>query len=591
MSTKGAKGKGKSRGGSGGSGMTSQGRRSRSRNTTPASGSAVSADTLGSDFPLPSLSAKVTYDDLFERLKLSDNPGIPSSTTLDALRQELMVLKDHAQLRSQNADKALRIMQRRIAERREREKEELVVRENERKAIEDAERREKIKMKKRKSESDHKRPLAVGAHAPTSQGPQEKKKKSSPDVRRASPSDDSDDEHQPPQPMPYVVFEPLEDDPAIYEIPTTSNQTSYEDKARAFAVTRFPGDDLSNLIPGDPPPDEDFSKAKPSNQVAISTFNAFIEPYFRPFSEEDVAFLRERGDRVTPYLIPKLGRHYSEVWAEEDGPGPSFASPAPPTNSSSNKHANQARGKPEDLGDEQLDKEDVSCGPLLARLLSAYMPEKPDNEDGAGESSQLTNGDSTPAPNKASVTSLPNSGEVNWKVPVGKTDYSSLDDRIRKEMVYVGLLDPNQELDFDNRQDDEVSARLRALQAQLRQQALINGARKARIAEHLKEQLAHQEYATILDDLDKQVEQAFAKRSRNMKASKKKKSVPNGVGVARAHVGIGEQARLLMERRRRWVDTIGPVFDKDMGMLPEGSIFGDLEELVEKEKAEAAEDD
>jgi transcriptional adapter 3 len=76
-----------------------------------------------------------------------------------------------------------------------------------------------------------------------------------------------------------------------------------------------------------------------------------------------------------------------------------------------------------------------------------------------------------------------------------------------------------------------------------------------------------------------------------MKASKKKKNVPNGVGVARAHVGIGEQARLLMERRKRWIDTIGPVFDKDLGVLPEGTIFGDLQELMEKEKAEAAEDD
>jgi len=76
-----------------------------------------------------------------------------------------------------------------------------------------------------------------------------------------------------------------------------------------------------------------------------------------------------------------------------------------------------------------------------------------------------------------------------------------------------------------------------------------------------------------------------------MKASKKKKNVPNGVGVARAHVGIGEQARLLMERRKRWVDTIGPVFDKDLGVLPEGTIFDNLEDLVEKQKLEAAEEE
>ncbi|KAF8243490.1 hypothetical protein K440DRAFT_664040 [Wilcoxina mikolae CBS 423.85] len=586
MSTKGAKGKGnKSRGG----GMSSQGRRSRSRNTTPASGSAFSADTLSSDFAGPS-SAKVTYEDLFERLHLSDNPGIPSSATLITLRQELSVLKDSAIARGQSTEKALRVFQGRMEDRKARE--EAAQQEKDRKAREDAERREKIKLKKRKAEPEHKRPLAVGAHQATGQGPPSdaiargEKKKKSPEVKHASPAEDSDAEHQPPAAAPFVVFEPLEDDPAVYEIPAVTDKTPYEEKAKAFAVARFPEDDLSKLIPGDPP-DEDFSKAKPTNQVAINTFSTYIEPYFRQFSEEDLAFLRERGDRVTPYMIPKLGKHYSEQWAEEDGPGASFASPAPPTNNGSNKTANTPKGKPEDVSEDQLDKEEVSCGPLLSRLLAAYLPEDPEDD---ADSHPAANGESTP-PSKTYATTLSNSSDVNWKIPTGKSDYSTLDERIRREMVYVGLLDPNQELDFDNRQDDEVSARLRALQKQLREQALINGARKARIAEQLKEQLAYQEYVTILEDLDKQVEQAFAKRSRNMKASKKKKNVPNGVGVARAHVGIGEQARMLMERRKRWVETIGPVFDKDLTVLPEGTIFGDLDELMESEKAGAAEEE
>lgn len=99
-----------------------------------------------------------------------------------------------------------------------------------------------------------------------------------------------------------------------------------------------------------------------------------------------------------------------------------------------------------------------------------------------------------------------------------------------------------------------------------------------------------------------QVEQAFAKRSRNMKAASKKKKnnmAPNGsngvggVGVARAHVGIGEQARMLMERRKRWVETIGPVFDRDLlTALPPsgsaGSIFNGLDELIQRETAGAA---
>ena len=76
-----------------------------------------------------------------------------------------------------------------------------------------------------------------------------------------------------------------------------------------------------------------------------------------------------------------------------------------------------------------------------------------------------------------------------------------------------------------------------------------------------------------------------------MKASKKKKNVPNGVGVARAHVGIGEQARMLMERRKRWIETIGPVFDKDLTVLPADSIFDNLGELMEHEKAGGAEEE
>ena len=75
-----------------------------------------------------------------------------------------------------------------------------------------------------------------------------------------------------------------------------------------------------------------------------------------------------------------------------------------------------------------------------------------------------------------------------------------------------------------------------------------------------------------------QVEQAYTKRTRNFKP-KKKKMVPNGAGVAQARLGIGDQARTLMERRRRWKETIGAVFDKDMTRIPTESIFGNLEAL------------
>lgn len=44
---------------------------------------------------------------------------------------------------------------------------------------------------------------------------------------------------------------------------------------------------------------------------------------------------------------------------------------------------------------------------------------------------------------------------------------------------------------------------------------------------------------------------------------------------------------MLMQRRKRWVESIGPVFEKDPMTLPKESIFSDIDELVSREKAGA----
>lgn len=95
-----------------------------------------------------------------------------------------------------------------------------------------------------------------------------------------------------------------------------------------------------------------------------------------------------------------------------------------------------------------------------------------------------------------------------------------------------------------------------------------------------------------------QAEQAFARHSRSMKApsQEEKNLAPNGsngvgsAGVADANVGIGEQERMLLERRKRWVETIGPVFDHGLltDLPPSGSVFNDLDELTQREEAGAA---
>lgn len=216
----------------------------------------------------------------------------------------------------------------------------------------------------------------------------------------------------------------------------------------------------------------------------MNTFNTYIDGYFRPFSEEDLGFLRERGDRSTPYIMPTLGTHYTEIWAAEDG-----LSPAAPRST----NPNAPRGTSDALTDDLLETSDVSCGPLLSRILAAMIPE-----------------DSPLSPASPADESAPGppSATSGWKVPVGKSDYAGLEERLQKEMQYIGLLGSSAEMDWRRREDDDVSAKLRELQGQLRVMSVVNGARKSRIGDILKEQLAHQEYATILDDLDKQVRSA-----------------------------------------------------------------------------------
>jgi hypothetical protein len=62
----------------------------------------------------------------------------------------------------------------------------------------------------------------------------------------------------------------------------------------------------------------DFVRVKPKDQVPITTFWTTLEPYFRNLTEEDREYLMQKSDQGKPYLIPPLGQHYVEKWAEED---------------------------------------------------------------------------------------------------------------------------------------------------------------------------------------------------------------------------------------------------------------------------------
>ncbi|KAI9817181.1 MAG: Transcriptional regulator [Pycnora praestabilis] len=441
---------------------------------------------------------------------------------------------------------------------------------------------------------------------------------------RSSPasSESSDLSHQPP-PAPaipqYQTFGPdpsTFDDPTIYHIRDVKAGMGEDEIKEIYFVSSYPHDDLHDLIPGTPP-DKDFSNAKPTNQVAANTFATYIEPYLRPLTEEDMAFLKERGDRVTPFLMPRRGkRHYTEVWAEEDG---SISLDSPQQNRDK-LPSNQPRGSMEQMSDDIAESEQVSAGPLLNRLLATMRPENraPMNEEkhltngttnGNGESATTgvtngelngdaeTNGDAEKSGPLPSATYIPDSQQPGWKVPTTKLDYAQVDERLKAELRYLGFLGSDSEPDYDAHYDDDIAARLRYLQSELKNQSIVNGARKARIQERAKERMAHQEYTTILEDLDNQVQQAYLKRTRTLGKGKKHAKRPGGAGGGSHYVGagagiskpgIGDVARQLMERRRNWIDSIGPVFEEGLTRVPgkEESIFGAdvMTPMVEKER-------
>jgi transcriptional adapter 3 len=392
------------------------------------------------------------------------------------------------------------------------------------------------------------------------------------------------------------------DDPTIYHIRDVTPDMSIEERKEIYCVADFPTSDLRDRTAGSPP-NKDFSNAKPATQVNASVFANYVEPYIRPLTEEDVAFLKERGDRTAPFILPRRGnRHYKEIWAEEDGAMHIDSNDLRPS-------PNVARGAAEDISDQVLETDQVSTGPLLARLLATLRPEGRGNQnnshdangingdamdidEGAGAPTDTTNPNSIPA-----ATQLPDLQQPSWRAPQSapRTEYTGLEDRVLMELKHYGLISES-DVDasaYDSHFDDEVAQRLRFLQEELRKQSIINGARKQRLLELTEERIAQQEYNTIADDLDNQLNAAYLKRNRNIGNANKQNTRPGGAGggshaVANAGLGrpgVGEPIRTLMERRQQWISTIGPVVDFGKTGLPVESIFPEdkMRELESRE--------
>lgn len=274
----------------------------------------------------------------------------------------------------------------------------------------------------------------------------------------------------------------------------------------------------------------------------------------------------------------------------------------------------------EQVDDDTLETDQNSLGPVASRLFSTLRYEhrapptetqdKPNGftngtdamafEFANGDTGDSTAKDPSTEDHLPPATSFPESSQPGWRVPSQKLDYAQADERILQELRHLGFIDAEAPApDYDGHFDDKIAERLRFLQAELKKQIIINGARKARILQIAQERMAHQEYSTILDDLDGQVQAAYLKRNRSLGKGKKNAKRPGGAGggshyapgpaggQGTARPGIGDQAKIVMERRAKWRDTITPIFGDDVTKVrgEQETIF-DPEVMKELEQAE-----
>ncbi|KIW28414.1 uncharacterized protein PV07_08081 [Cladophialophora immunda] len=638
------------------------GRRSRSRNTTPSS--VISAGTAPpgpTTTPLLELeaskllvSSKPNYAEIIDHLDTHGAKLEPKS--LHDIIDQLKHLSESAEKRAESCEKAIRLIheQKKNVETdqqdRDRQAEQLR-RAKARKEEAHSQKNPKAKKRKdrpetvdnveiKKEDEPSKTKMTRATPGPLDTPSPSKKTKLSPGTSSLSEVADSPDAAaasahasptksdvsmsdaedtqvvQPPIPQQGFFPDPLAPDPVIYHIREVTPGMSDEEKKEIYSVTAYPTKDLSDQVAGTPP-DKDFSNAKPTNQVAANTFLTYVEPYVRPLTEEDIAWLRERGDRTTPFLaVPRGKRSYQDIWAEEDS-GTIIVE-----NGNEKSSLNHPRGNVEQINDENVVTDQISTGPLASRLLSllkfehrsppsetnttgdlnSFMADGNDTMDLDG----LTNGHDTsekPLPPAAAVADQAPAKTSNSQ----RLDYIQGEERIKGELRHLGLLGQEENPDYDAHHDDDISERLRLLQGELRRVMVVNGARKSRLLDLAKERLAFQEYSTIHEDLDSQVQQAYLKRTRTLGKTKKggpgaNKPRPGGHGaggpgtamsVNRAR-DIGDSARMLMDRRKRWENCIGPVFkDMNHGIPPKGTTLWDpkIMEAYEKAELEALEEE
>jgi transcriptional adapter 3 len=175
--------------------------------------------------------------------------------------------------------------------------------------------------------------------------------------------------------------------------------------------------------------DEDYSDKKAPSQIAVQTFWQNVEPYIRDIREDDLAMLNFKADTPESYVIPPRGKHYTEVWDDEDGNpiGSTSRFPVPSMRQGNGPAPPLQPFVACEVRDSNLQEENRGLGPMTERIVAAVI--------GGSDIAQAA---------KEAAAKQPEPEDD--RADAAKVDVVDLEDRVKKELRSVMLLGEHEEV-------------------------------------------------------------------------------------------------------------------------------------------------
>lgn len=272
------------------------------------------------------------------------------------------------------------------------------------------------------------------------------------------------------------------------------------------------------------------AQAKPAQStIPIQQFWSYTSQYFRPITEDDLKLLAEDQSMVTPYIIPSLGKHYTEQWKEDVSPKKVIAKKS---------HPEQAESPNNEFSYMEHDgivyPGNVELKPLSERVLSSLVEEYILNYPLEKEEPPAKD---TPPAKVAAVRDLGQS-------------FADLEERLRLELKHIGLIDTD---DGDEAEGGEIVEELRELQLQLRCQIATNNIHKRKLRDVALKWMAKQELDVLISTNDKHIEKSYSRKFKYPKTKGRKRAHTDYYPSAEAVAGY-------LKNRERLIKEIGSFF-------------------------------